>query len=259
MYSNKLAVAIKHNDKVLREDQDKVYVPFGSEYTISLKNLNSLKCQFKFFIDGVDATDGSPLVIMPNTTTEIRRFIKNGNKEQGNCFKFIEKTKEISEYRGDNIDDGLIRIEYQFEKIHHLQDGFKFNDPWVYPIGNKPWLEDNMYGNGSLNIHGSSNIHRSVTPITAQGMQSVVISNQVGEKGITVPGSVSNRQFVYTSSFPLDPTRHVMVIKLVGEVSGQVITKPITVNTKPKCVTCGLQNRASHKFCSQCGTGLMVF
>jgi hypothetical protein len=35
MYSNKLAVAIKANGKVLREFKDEVYIPFGQEYSLS--------------------------------------------------------------------------------------------------------------------------------------------------------------------------------------------------------------------------------
>ena len=42
MYESKLAAAIKVNGKVLREfNKDTVYIPFGSEYSILLKNLNT--------------------------------------------------------------------------------------------------------------------------------------------------------------------------------------------------------------------------
>ena len=38
MYLQKLAVAVKVNGKVLREVGDTVYIPFGSEYSILIKN-----------------------------------------------------------------------------------------------------------------------------------------------------------------------------------------------------------------------------
>ena len=35
---------------------------------------------------------------------------------RGNKFKFIQKTDKIIGHRGDNIDDGMIRVEYRYEK-----------------------------------------------------------------------------------------------------------------------------------------------
>jgi hypothetical protein len=289
MYQDKLAVAIKHNGKVLREDSDKVYVPFGSEYTILIKNLNSVKCQFRIFIDGEDAT--GPLVVMPNTSSEIERFIKNNNFEKGNRFKFIEKTQQISDFRGDKVDDGLIRIEYQFEKKRQRQDGFQINDYWWNGIPKTPNY-DNAYGGSFTKTHTVGNVvdsammnsgiidanmsqtsvtygvtdqqksfTRSMNTVTTASMNAVntVVQSAASDKGITVPGSESDQKFVYTSAFALEAEKHVMVLKLVGEVAGQVIEKPVTVNTKPDCSTCGRKNRATNKFCVNCGTSLTIF
>ena len=63
MYNNKLAVALKANGKVLREQKDKVYVPFGTEYTILIKNLNTVRASFTIEIDGQDATQNVSLII----------------------------------------------------------------------------------------------------------------------------------------------------------------------------------------------------
>lgn len=294
MYQDKLAVAIKHNGKVLREDSDKVYVPFGSEYTILLKNLNSVKCQFRIFIDGEDATGA--LVVMPNTSSEIERFIKNNNHESGNRFKFIEKTQQISDFRGDNVDDGIIRIEYQFEKRYQRQDGFLgHNDSYNNPYWNgfpKTPNYNNTYGGSFTGTYTVGNVvdsatmnsgiidanmtqtsvtygaddnqksfTRSMNTVTTASMNAIntVVQSAVSEKGITVPGSESNQKFVYTSAFPLENEKHVLVLKLVGEVAGQVVEKPVTVNTKPDCTTCGRRNRATNKFCVNCGTSLTIF
>ena len=61
MYNNKLAVAIKSAGKVLREfNKDEVYVPFGNEYSIFVKNMNSVRALVKVSIDGVDVGDREP-------------------------------------------------------------------------------------------------------------------------------------------------------------------------------------------------------
>jgi hypothetical protein len=52
MYSNKLVASIKSNGKILREFNDKVYVPFGTEYSILIKNLNTVRASVNIFVDG---------------------------------------------------------------------------------------------------------------------------------------------------------------------------------------------------------------
>ena len=95
MYQNKLAVAIKSSGKVLREFEDNVYLPFSTEYSIFIKNKNSVRASVKIEIDGVDVTQGVSLVVNPNDEIELERFIKNGNLNSGNRFKFIERTSAI--------------------------------------------------------------------------------------------------------------------------------------------------------------------
>jgi rRNA maturation endonuclease Nob1 len=36
------------------------------------------------------------------------------------------------------------------------------------------------------------------------------------------------------------------------------IKKPVTVSYKPECSMCGKINKATNKFCSECGAGLRI-
>jgi hypothetical protein len=115
MYNQKLVASIKANSKVLREFKDTVYIPFASEYSILLKNLNTTRAVVNVFIDGENVVPGG-LVIDPGRTVDLERWIKNGNLSEGNKFKFIERTTAIEDGpRGIKLEDGLIRVEYQFE------------------------------------------------------------------------------------------------------------------------------------------------
>ncbi len=124
MYQDKLAVAIKVNGKVLREGKsqgserdDTVFIPFGSEYTLYVKNMNSVRALVRFSIDGTDATEGVSIIVPANGFIELERFIKNANFNEGLKFKFIERTKKIEDGpRGIKVEDGLIRVEYEFER-----------------------------------------------------------------------------------------------------------------------------------------------
>ena len=115
MYNQKLVASIKSKGKILREFKDTVYIPFSSEYSILLKNLNTVRAVVNVFIDGENAVPGG-LVIDPGRSVDLERWIKNGNLTEGNRFKFIERTAKIEEGpRGIKEEDGLIRVEYQFE------------------------------------------------------------------------------------------------------------------------------------------------
>ena len=114
MYSNKFVATVKANGKVLREVGDTVFLPFGCEYSILLKNLNIVRAQATITIDGEDVLNGSALVIDPNSDLEIERFLKDLDK--GNRFKFIERSASVEQHRGVGAADGLVRIEWQFER-----------------------------------------------------------------------------------------------------------------------------------------------
>ena len=115
MYNQKLVASIKANGRILREYKDQVFVKFGSEYSILLKNLNTVRAIVNVFVDGENAVPGG-LVIDPGRSVDLERWIKNGNLTEGNRFRFIERTAAVEEGpRGIKEEDGLIRVEYQFE------------------------------------------------------------------------------------------------------------------------------------------------
>lgn len=124
MYQDKLAVAIKVNGKVLREGRstgsekdDTVFIPFGSEYTLYVKNMNSVRALVRVSIDGTDATENVSIIVPANGSIELERFVKAGNMSAGLKFKFIERTQKIEDGpRGIKVEDGLIRVEYEFER-----------------------------------------------------------------------------------------------------------------------------------------------
>jgi len=259
MYKNKLAIALKSAGKVLREFKDEVYVPFGSEYSIFIKNLNSVRALVTVSVDGEDVGEGTKFVINANDSIDLERFIKNGNYEAGNRFKFIERTDAIEDHRGIGIEDGLVRVEFQFEKPVTL----KLDQIWPdkpYPPYNPPY---NPYWTNTAGraIGGSGDVGRGQITFTAN---SVNVSNDVSQSvvndaGITVPGSISDQKFVDASWFPVETETHVVVLKILGETKDNVqVRKPVTVKAKPTCETCGRTNQATAKFCAECGTSLQI-
>jgi len=238
-------VCIEVNGKILREQHGEVAIPFGSEYTILLKNLNSVRAQARISIDGDDITDGW-LIIEANSKLNLERSIKNRNLSQGNRFKFIERTAEIEQHRGIGDSDGLIRVEFKFEK---MQTWAPTSATYITTSNLPNW----SYTSTGQKI-AAGNILRSATI----NCSSVLTPSSTEEKvGITVPGGISSQSFVNASDFACENSE-VLVIKLVGKFGTMNVSKPVTVDIKPKCITCGRTNRATNRFCSTCGTSLLV-
>lgn len=280
MYSNKLAIAVKSHGRVLREFQDAVYVPFGSEYSILVKNLETVRALVSVSIDGVDVGDGTEFIVRPNSEVELERFIKNGNLNQGNRFKFIERTGSIEQNRGVKIEDGIIRVEFKFEKrvpktiihhdVHHTTHHYWHDWPTYRPL----YTAHDTYRCGSggydhslADIQCSSGLAQNATETfgaTAAQVGNVLRSKgapipAVNEAGITVPGSLSSQSFYIGEDFPTEAESYVMVLRILGETdTGKRVEQAVTVKAKPKCVTCGRVNKSNAKFCQECGTALEI-
>lgn len=245
MYQNKFVAVVKSRGKILRErDVGVVYLPFGEEYSLLLKNLNSQKALVKVSIDGEDVLGGNELIVRPNSNVELERFIKN-SLNRGNRFKFIQKTQQIEEHRGNRIDDGIIRITYQFEKP---------SNNWTYITST--WDYDSTPYGISWSVE-SSNMEDSSFAVQAAATSSQATEIDCNE-GITVPGSISNQKFYHGNIGELEVEEHVIILRLVGEVKNQKVQSPLAVQRKLVCDTCGKLNKNTHKYCIECGTFLTI-
>jgi hypothetical protein len=288
MYNQKLVASLKANGKILREFKDTVYINFGQEYSILLKNLHTTRAVVNVYIDGDNAVPGG-LVIDPGQSVDLERWIKNGNLTEGNHFRFIERTAKIEDGpRGIKVEDGLIRVEYQFEiarpaaTLNNIVAGFPYYPPGVRSFGGT----GDLYTKGLGSTYNVGGALRSVDWSKGEDTRSLAsaavdkysVDNKIGaqassvhdgaatmdwcanEVGITVPGSRSEQKFQTTTVGVLEEIKHSIVLRIVGDLGhNKPVDKPVTVDYKPECVTCGTKNKATAKFCSECGTALEIF
>ncbi|MFW9871867.1 MAG: hypothetical protein ACFFG0_02110 [Candidatus Thorarchaeota archaeon] len=283
-YKDNFVVEVKCNGKILRVRDGAVYLPFGSEYSIFLKNLNSRKASVKIHIDGQDVLDYSSLILEPNSSTELQGEL--GGTAVRNRFKFIKKTEKIQEHRGDRVDDGMIRVEFSFEKRkkeilredhehhhhhhHHNHSYYHWWPQWTYTSHNAG-TKDNLVGssggdftdsrNAADNLRSLTNsvqaYNCSVGNITQDSLGIESLGKPLDDEGITVKGSECYQSFRYGSIGELEQSQ-VITIQLKGMANSGNITveKPVTVKDKLTCSTCGTKSKSSSKFCSECGTFL---
>jgi hypothetical protein len=257
MYNQKLVASLKANGKILREFKDTVYIPFGSEYSFLIKNLNTTRALVNVFIDGENVIEGG-LVLNAGQEVDLERYVKNGNLKEGNRFKFIERTSAVEEHRGTKLEDGLIRIEFQFEKppmrINELPDWQKnqifagIRNGTINAVGamgssEYPGTTDKftLTASGSvsqMNVGGvlrgidtSQNGNATFASATAAvnsycAQNGIVSKSEVhdgmatmdwNDVGITVPGSKSTQSFSTTYMGAMEDEKHTIVLKLLGE------------------------------------------
>lgn len=248
MYDSKMVVCLKVGRRVLREFKDEVYIQYGSEYSLFVKNLNSRRASVDITIDGTPIfANGESLVVNGNTEVDVERFVTNNSR--GNRFKFIERTAKIEQHKGIGSEDGLIRVAFQYEKpVVRQQSVFRNFDsnPTIYGTSA---VRNGLSQNAFLNqVNVGSTMDSFVTDTSAKAKNDV---------GITVPGSISNQKFQSVASFALEDETHVIVLKLLGDIGQNVkVDRPITVKTKLECKTCGTKSKATAKFCPECSASL---
>jgi hypothetical protein len=268
MYFNNFVVSLKVDGKFLRENNEKVNLPFNSEYSIYLKNMSGQKATVLIEIDGKNVLDGNRVVISPNSAIDLQGFM-DGN-EVKNKFRFIKRTEDIENFRGINPEDSLIAVHFQFEKIQPEPIIYPYvYSPyywWTYP--NPPYTvtisstwNNNAYGNNNViyrsynNNTGGSNSSPQIfnnQSLPAQDFNSM----RYNDAGITVKGNDISQQFYPTYIGQLEDQSSTIVLKLVG-FDKDNNDKPIFVKDKITCPTCGKVNRSSNKFCVGCGTRLL--
>jgi len=263
VYKERFVTVIKCQGKILRENGDLVTLPFGSEYSLLLKNLESKRASVKIEIDGKDVLDGCALIIDPNSEIELERFVEK--LDEGNRFKFIQKTKEIQDFRGDKIDDGIIRVEVTYEKNSFVQiscGGFRYRSNGVEYFGH-PYSHtgdsESLRGFNYTSSNSSPTFSCSYDNIPVAGNIPSNVENDISEdEGITVKGSISNQKFKTTNIGELEDESHVIILRLKGTTSKNIqVQKPITVKTKIQCETCGRKWKSHIKYCGNCGTSLI--
>lgn len=281
-YHEKMVVCVKCDERVLREfNGNTVLLPFGNEYQIAIKNLESRPARLKVWIDGKDVLSGNGIIIPAGKEHELEGFMNSGGKVT-NRFRFIQKTEQIMDHRGDRIDDGILKIEFQYEKqqpikVDVYENHHHFNDwNWYHP---KPyWPYDPwkwggpVYGSGSAtgNIRGFSGdaqvtncVNSTSTskdaPFTNTCSVDMPMASPAPDEGITVRGSEKDEQYRTGYIGTLEPNKHVMIIRLKGtsKVVGEKVIAPIEVKTKVQCPTCGMMAKSGMRYCSNCGTCLV--
>ena len=253
VHSKGMIVCLKVNGKVLKESHETVHVPFDSEYSIYLKNLKpNQKALVDVYVDGQEAIKG--LIVPAASSVNLERF-HDGKNGIGRRFMFVEKDDAVEARRDNKVEDGLIRVEYQFESYVAPSYTFTWNN-----------INEPTYGYKSLRGTG---VDPQVFSCSARSVDDSVccaFAAPANDAGITERGSISNQQFIQGSIGFLEFEKHSLVLSMKGfredstvaTTIGTVWTprKPMFTGADTFCTNCGKKSGKGDKFCSKCGTKL---
>lgn len=240
MYTHQFAATIKVKGKAVREREPGVFrIPFGSEYTIYLKNMSTRRAVVGITIDDADVLGGDELVVPPNDALELEGFMRDGVAQK--AFKFIQETAKTQEHRGAKVEDGFIRVQFAFEE-----------PPRQYSYTTYSVTTQELLG-------PSSRCYTSNTGDGLKGLSQDVAwssdTTETSDQGFTAAGSDRNQRFGTVEVGALGEPQ-VLILRLLGAVEGKAVKKAVTTRKKLVCASCGTKSRSSAKFCLECGTAL---
>lgn len=231
-YDNKFVASILVNGKPLRElnvhGKRTAVIPFGSEYIVRLKNKNTVRAKVSVSIDGTDVLCGKKLILNPNETVDLERFVDS--HDGGSKFKFIsieqgEVTGEIQD--PDNLENG--RIVVTFEKEYQKVIPKEPSNPFITRsrgdiVFGSPVRGFDISGMSDSRTLVSNCVDTSFTALTNGAILSdsnyfVGLDISEGEKGATVEGSYSSQKFQEGEDFKVENKKTTLEIYLKGPSS----------------------------------------
>lgn len=248
MFRNNMIVALKCGELFFAENSDGIRIPFGTEYSLYMKNQNDTDALVSIKIDGKDVLSGSKIILRSKSILDLEGFL-DGNFVKDK-FKFIERTKEIENFSGVNPEDGIISVTFDYEKRKpSYQPYIVYYPKWEY----SPYIS-------TTSISGSSTtyVYSSFTANANNSNSQMYLSSNLNtnnENGITVRGSDTNQSFGFGWLGEMENNPTTISFKLFGFHGGDV---KVFTRDRIRCSVCGRTSKVSNKFCPNCGTKLQI-
>jgi hypothetical protein len=252
MFENNLVVAVKAQNKYLKDNGHKVFLPFGTEYSLFFRNKDTRRVVIgPVVIDGTDILNDTRMILDGNSEWNLEGGGKafDPAKTKNYRFKFIEKTAKISEHRGDDPSDGLVSVTFQYEAtsvvLETVNRLFSYDHQVTAKGLSRRINADTIIGGA---VGAGDNLPAA---------HSMCFMEEPQKSGMTTEGSNFNQSYNSGRLGRMEFQKHTLTFGLYGQTeSGVDVTQVVTPKTKTVCDTCGTGNPYGSKFCSECGTNL---
>lgn len=225
-------VTVLINNKPIREyneDGQRVCrIPFGSEYSLKIKNKSLLRAKAEISLDGTDVLGNRTIVIPGLGDVVVERFVTDLNG--GKKFKFIsleegEKTGQIQD--PTSPENGNICVKVYPEKITQWFTSTSDSPTGIFTrLPSSPtWVtSDSSFYGGTQGCSGSSILRNAGVANTTFSVSAsstptsnVFVAQEISDAGGTAEGSQSSQKFgVDHSYWETESTPVTFDIKLKG-------------------------------------------
>jgi hypothetical protein len=288
MYSNKFVISVLVDGKVVKEHQTPVgteaHIPFGSCYTLRLRNKNSRQAACKLFIDGEKMCKGG-IIVPANSYRDIDCSTVTLQK-----FKFVDLQSVDAQEHGKDQSNvtkqmGLIVAQWHLEverprppKVEHHHHHHHYpvrRREKIWTFGTPGWIESPDPGLPSPNFrpmcyyddgHSAKKAMCESASPTNWGPAAAAASYScsaipmldsvvpTAHEGATVEGGLSNQRF---GEMHLELETGYTELKLLLKGYEVVPLEAVAPVGGAYCDGCGAKAlRSSSRFCHACGLKL---
>jgi hypothetical protein len=252
MYSNGFAFAIKNNNKPLAEfniaGENLVYLPFGSEFEIFLKNTLDCRASVEMLVNGINIWGDENLLLNRKSQETIKSFQPSGKA------LLFEREGCEGNYSVGDPENGKIEVRIRKELPY-------FTTSWSSSSNSGKWNSFGpIYGGWNSSTIKPREIRYTSSvssPDVCNHVSSTTYNNNLSlESGVVVEGTQTGERTISSSIGSLEAQETIFRIRLIGQLEEKQIVDPVTTRDVRfiYCTNCGNRNKQIDNFCSKCGT-----
>lgn len=255
MHSNKISLAILVDEKPLFEKKGSVYLPYGSNYSLLIKNNNSFDIVAKVSLDMNFSNDS--FIVKAKSKRVIRGF---SYEDLFYSYRFVEETEKINQENKNKIERGCLSVTvFNNDLPPHETFPFRMSEI-ALNSGNKTIIDENKLNNINLHYDNIVAVTNTLSLNSIPNVRTESLKTEYKEEkhlgGMNVFGEpINEKEDTIIKSFLFSDSIGVFHYKLKGrDEEENLIKRPILAKDNVTCTICETKASLNDKYCSHCGS-----
>lgn len=268
MHVNKVSLAILVDDKALYEKDGKVFIPYGTNYKVLIKNNNPFDIIANISLDTNFSNDS---FLIKAKSKRIVKGFSHDDKFYG--FRFVESMKEIETKRMSELLNGTISISLFENKPNDLlglriNDNKPFESTKINPFNPLiPMFPDhsnppNKFSFDKNDVDFYQNTKKDDSFSKGDSINKILLNSDSlsfeKSKGVNVFGEPVDENANVERYSNINLLGSVFYTFLGEDNNSNTIIKPVFAKDNIECTACGSKSKPKDKYCSKCGSFIVI-